>query len=255
MTDPYAFLRNADAVAFFDEGATHGDPALLTRHYDAELACGTVGRMIEDARAALADVPESAVRAILKVGDLLIAELVRSGKVVIKGGPQVWDKNVAARMSRVDLMPAVLWLLAEHKLVLGSEGIPDVHVTPARFCAAFVLRATFSSIDFGYTNGIDDLPVCYLVEASQVYGYMTILKQQEAPGIGEVVYRQVTRRSLQRAQNARHEENRQLEREVREWWNAHKSEPGMTKDKAADMLAGKVVPLSWRTVRDHLKGV
>lgn len=62
-------------------------------------------------------------------------------------------------------------------------------------------------------------------------------------------------RTRKKAADARHAENRQMQQEVLAWWDMHKGDPGMTKDKAADHIAGKLVPLKWRTVRDYLKGV
>ncbi len=62
-------------------------------------------------------------------------------------------------------------------------------------------------------------------------------------------------RAARKAIDARHAETRQMQQEVLDWWQAHKEDPGMTKDKAADEMAEKLVPLKWRTVRDYLKGV
>lgn len=56
-------------------------------------------------------------------------------------------------------------------------------------------------------------------------------------------------------ETARHADTRDMEQMVLEWWEAHKNESGMTKDKAAEQMAGKLVPLKFRTVRDYLKGV
>ena len=62
-------------------------------------------------------------------------------------------------------------------------------------------------------------------------------------------------RARRRTQDARHAETRQMEQEVQAWCAAHKGDPGMTKDKAAEEMSGKLVPLKFRTVRDYLKGV
>ncbi len=58
-----------------------------------------------------------------------------------------------------------------------------------------------------------------------------------------------------RAEEARHAETRQMQQMVLDWWEAHKDDPGMTKDKAAEQMAETLVPLKFRTVRDYLKGV
>lgn len=48
----------------------------------------------------------------------------------------------------------------------------------------------------------------------------------------------------------RHEENHSIRDQIYEWLDQHKT-PEMALDTAADKMAGKVVPLKWRTVREH----
>lgn len=52
---------------------------------------------------------------------------------------------------------------------------------------------------------------------------------------------------------ARHRENRAMKAQVLEWYAAHSHEV-RSKDAAAGEVAGKVVPVTFRTVRDWLKG-
>lgn len=54
--------------------------------------------------------------------------------------------------------------------------------------------------------------------------------------------------------NARHKENRDMKAQALEWYAAHGASVG-SKDAAAEAIAGKVVPVKFRTVRDWLKGV
>jgi hypothetical protein len=53
---------------------------------------------------------------------------------------------------------------------------------------------------------------------------------------------------------ARHKENRAMKEQVLEWWKKNAGEV-RSKDAAAEQIAGKVVPVSFRTVRDWLKGL
>lgn len=80
------------------------------------------------------------------------------------------------------------------------------------------------------------------------------LRELEAAIAAEEALAEHRRNTAVRLADARHAENRQLEQEVLAWWESHKHLPGMTRDKAATEMAGKVVPLAWRTVRDYLKG-
>lgn len=57
-----------------------------------------------------------------------------------------------------------------------------------------------------------------------------------------------------RTEEARHAETRQMQQMVLDWWEAHKDEPGMTKDRAAEQMAESLVPLKFRTIREYLKG-
>lgn len=258
MEKPFDFLAGR-AVEFFDEGSWRTTD-LLTREVDADLAYGSVSEMVVSARQCLEGIPEVAVRPILWVGDLLVGELVSAGRITlgtIDGRPAEWSKDAARRVGRLQMLPVVLGILSDEGIWLGDDeqGIEVFEVLPERFCAAFVLRAIFSSVDFGFTNGLDDLPVLYLIEAATVAGYMASLRRDDPSSIGSVVRKRARAISLKQLQDARHAENRQMADEVLAWWEEHKNDPGMTKDKAADLLAGKVVPLKWRTVRDRLKGV
>lgn len=254
MVKPFSYLRDI-SVEFFDEGSSHGG-ALLTAGYKTDLAFGAIETMVEASRELLAEVPEEGIRGMLWFADALIGNLVNSGTIRPNGEVLQWDAELARKVSRVQLIPLVLDVLGKESVWIGDDGYEPIEVTPARFCAAFVLRSVFSCLDFGYTQGIDDLPMCYLAEASQVFGYLTILSRGEhGNGMADVVSSHVTRQNLSRLQDARHEENRQMEQQVKDWWVMHKDQPGMTKDRAADQIAGKVVPLKWRTVRDHLKGI
>ena len=53
---------------------------------------------------------------------------------------------------------------------------------------------------------------------------------------------------------ARHRENRDMKAQVLEWYRANAGSIG-SKDAAAEAIAGKLVPVKFRTVRDWLKGV
>ena len=50
----------------------------------------------------------------------------------------------------------------------------------------------------------------------------------------------------------RHAENHALRDEIYAWMDANYKEEGMVLDDIATELAGTLVPLKWRTVRDHL---
>lgn len=251
--EPFSFIRST--VEFFDEGSTSKKP-LLTREYDDELAFGAVRRMIEDARKTLAGVPEVTVRPMLRLADSVLEEAVASGKIRLNGGKE-WTSDYALRVAHTELLPLVLGIFGYSELELGDDeaGIDVVGVTPQRLCAAYILRATFSAIDFNYTNGIDDLPMCYLMEASVAYGFLRAMSDDSAFGMADVLNERFKRSRISVLTEARHVENRQMMAEVLAWWSEHKDDPGMTKDKAASAIAGKIVPLKWRTVRDHLKGV
>jgi hypothetical protein len=80
------------------------------------------------------------------------------------------------------------------------------------------------------------------------------LTDAEARMAAEAALEAVKRASQKRLQDFRHAENRQFREEALAWWHEHKNEPGMTKDRAAELIAKKVVPAEWRTVRDYLKG-
>lgn len=54
--------------------------------------------------------------------------------------------------------------------------------------------------------------------------------------------------------DARHKENRDMKTQALEWYAANKDKVG-SKDSAAEAIAGKVVPVKFRTARDWLKGV
>ena len=60
--------------------------------------------------------------------------------------------------------------------------------------------------------------------------------------------------SKKRTVDARHAENRDMREQVITWWEANKH-TGISKDKAAEKMAGKLVPLTFRTIRDYLKGI
>lgn len=253
MENPYSFLRSAK-VEFFDEGATHKVGNLMTRDFDEELAFGAVDGLIGEARAELESVPPDGVRAILWFADSILEACLENGLIVINGSRE-WNKDRALRTPHYAVLPPVMQVFSKNDYWIGTEdGAEDFSVTPERLCAAYILRATFSAIDFGYTNGFDDLPVHYLMQASTAFGYLLALRQKDANGIGGVVSSRVKSHAMSQLQSARHQENRQMEQEVRKWWSEHKNDPGMTKDKAATEIAGKVVPLKWRTVRDQLKG-
>lgn len=53
--------------------------------------------------------------------------------------------------------------------------------------------------------------------------------------------------------DARHRENRDMKTQVLEWYRANAATVG-SKDAAAEAIAGKLVPVKFRTVRDWLKG-
>ena len=253
--EAFSFVPPA-AVEFFDEGSSSSAP-LLTRGYDETLAFGVVQAMVTDARRALVGVPEEALRPMLRLADLLWQELIETGAVKIEGGPTEWTQESASRGIHCQALPLVLAALAADSFEIYDEdaGIKPMEVTPQRFCAAYILRHTFSSLDFGYCKGTDDLPICYLLQASVAHGFLLAMSDGEWFGMAGVLNEMFTRKTMSRLLDARHEENRQMVAEVFAWWDEHKNDPGMTKDKAADALAGKIVPLKWRTVRDHLKGV
>jgi len=53
---------------------------------------------------------------------------------------------------------------------------------------------------------------------------------------------------------ARHKENREMRREVEDWWKKHANDVS-SKDAAAEKIAGTVVPVKFRTARNWLKGL
>jgi hypothetical protein len=53
---------------------------------------------------------------------------------------------------------------------------------------------------------------------------------------------------------SRHAENHAMRQQVLDWFANH-GEKYRSKDKAAEAIAGRVVPLSFRTVRDYLAGI
>lgn len=60
-----------------------------------------------------------------------------------------------------------------------------------------------------------------------------------------------TKRQAQNKAQKRHTENHALRDAVYSWADANIS-PALTLDDAASAIAGKIVPLKWRTVREHL---
>lgn len=58
--------------------------------------------------------------------------------------------------------------------------------------------------------------------------------------------------ALQAAKSAkRHAENYAMQEDIYQWMDEN-WKPGMSFDSAASEIAGKVVPLAWRTVREHI---
>lgn len=53
--------------------------------------------------------------------------------------------------------------------------------------------------------------------------------------------------------SARHKENREMKAQVLAWYASHADSVG-SKDAAAEAIAGKLVPVKFRTVREWLKG-
>lgn len=186
--DPFDFFKDGP-VAFFDEGSWEpGD--LLTREYDEGLAFGVLKEMVEDARSALEGVRAEGVRAILQLADAMLHAGAFAGLLRDEHGePVAWTSETALRVSHLALLPFVLESLSRDSFLLGDAelGIEAFEVTPARFCAAYLLRATFSALDFGYDRGIDDLPICYLMQASAVYGYLSVLRNGEADSVRQIV--------------------------------------------------------------------
>lgn len=186
--DPFDFL-DASPVEFFDEGSWD-DSNLLTRHYDPDLAFGAVKTLIEGARKALAGVPSEGVRPILRFGDILLQAGACEGLLRNERDETLeWTREVALKVSHLDLLPLILEPLRRNSFLLQDSelGFEPFEVTPERFCAAYVLRATFSALDFGYTAGLDDLPICYLMQASAVYGYLTVLASEPADPVRQIV--------------------------------------------------------------------
>lgn len=186
--EPFDFLKDSP-VDFFDEGSW--DPGdLLTREYDHGLAFGVLKTMVEDARSALEGVRPEGVRAILQFADAMLDSGAQEGLFRDeRGQPLAWTPETALKVSHLALLPHVLELLGKDSFLLGDAelGVQAFEVTPARFCAAYVLRSTFSAIDFGYDNGIDDLPICYLMQASAVYGYLSVLTSTGADSVRGIV--------------------------------------------------------------------
>ncbi|MBK7614313.1 MAG: hypothetical protein IPJ08_07505 [Burkholderiales bacterium] len=59
------------------------------------------------------------------------------------------------------------------------------------------------------------------------------------------------RTNIEKAAAVRHAETRAMQAEARKWYESRRST--MSKDKAAEMMAGKIFPVSFRTVRGWLK--
>ncbi len=186
--EPFDFLKDSP-VGFFDEGSW--DPGdLLTREYDHGLAFGVLETMVEGARAALEGVQPEGVRAILQFVDAVLHGAAQDGWFRDKHGkPVAWTPETALKVSHLAVLPRVLEFLGKDTFLLGDAelGIQNFEVTPARFCAAYVLRSTFSAIDFGYDNGIDDLPICYLMQASAAYGYLSVLGSAGTDSVRQIV--------------------------------------------------------------------
>lgn len=211
--EPYDFLGEGP-VAFFDEGWEEcGD--LMTRAYDKDLAFGSINRMVTAARRALDGVPSEAVRPILRLGDAMIQAAAEAGVINdTDGSPVTWNKGAALQLSHLTAMPLVIGPLSASAIWLQDEemGFAAFEVTPTRFCAAYVLRATFSALDFGYVDGLDDLPICYLMQASAVYGYLSVLQRDLGDSVRQIV---VQDEKAERARSmATHRWNKDPQREM-----------------------------------------
>lgn len=186
--EPFGFLKDSP-VEFFDEGSWD-ESDLLSREYDERLAFGAVDRMVEDARNALAGVPSDGVRPILRFADMLVYAAASAGVLKDADGVTLeWNRDTAQRVSHLTLLPLIFGALSRDSIWIEDAdlGFDSFEVTPARFCAAYVLRATFSALDFGYDDGLDDLPICYLMQASAVYGYLSVLQQDLGASVRQIV--------------------------------------------------------------------
>lgn len=195
----------AKEVRFFDEGA---EPQihvfdLIGFEYDEDRACGSIDRMVRVCRGVLREVNPQEARAMLWLGDFLLGAMLDTGKLHIANN----DREIEARdvdfgrLDQLDFLHVVVDMLSSAKFVVGT-----VEVTPARFCAAYVLRMLFNATR-GDVGPDLDLPEAYVVSASQVFGVMQSFSSPEGSPLSRVVAAELRRIIAKNAAHAMHQKD------------------------------------------------
>ena len=91
----------------------------------------------------------------------------------------------------------------------------------------------------------------FLVEAHNRHGELAKVAAEFDKRVQDEAVRIVSE-GAKKAAGARHAENRDMRAEAIAWYTARRDT--LSKDAAAEQIAGKVLPVKFRTVRDWLKG-
>lgn len=153
------------------------------------------------------------------------------------------------------IFSSALYVLCEDQVAFQLESITCGHGFPLTFKAP-PLHCCVAAISLMYaikSVSNSEFNVHEALCSAEHFGYSRAIEKKKSDAD---IQKDFARQSIKKLIDARHDENRKMKREVLDWWELHKNSPEVNrnKDRAADLIAHKVVPLSWRTVRDHLKG-
>jgi hypothetical protein len=260
MEHPFSFLRSAN-FSFFDENdGFDGELDLKGFTFDKDAAHGMVEKIIEDARLVLADVPSSAVQGILWFADHALHELLDQINLVV-GGERVPKGSVDFKSAnQIDFIHLILGAFAKNRIAIASEGVPDVEVTPTRFCAAYALRMMFNAtrdyLNFGEQSALRDY---YLMQAAFAHGVMKSFSHDDEFSIAEAVATISKSRIARRGANTRWNGDPSQAAKVamhEEWkrWQMDRSLYAKPSDFRARMLSDHGAVVNEGTLKNWMTG-